>query len=219
MPLTRTRTVLAAATALAALLLPGVAYAESPSRFVDFNKTLNAGADFDSTAGCVDTHLGIIGIDLAHATTVADTGVTHNPGADGFIEVAQSDHCTNTQLLDAVTPCCDGPPLEGLTVARDLTTATLNATMPVVDSVSNATKAKTLTVQLAWTATPPLTRDSFEFHLTDPGLPHLHFTDHGTAYGATASGTVSDGATNYTPDATQHAFISSDVGTFVSIGF
>jgi hypothetical protein len=123
----------------------------------------------------------------------------------------------DTQLLDAVGPCCDGPPLEGLTVARDLTTATLDATMPVVDSVSNA--AKNLTVRLVWTAIPPLTRDSFEFHLTDPGLPHLHFTDHGTGYGAEASGTVSDGATNHTPDATRNAFISSDVGTFVNIGF
>ena len=217
MPLTRTRKGLAAATALAALLLPSVAHANSPSRFVDFNKTLNAGADFDSTAGCVDTHVGIIGIAVLQATTVANGGVTHNAGANGFIEVAQFDHCTNTQLLDAVSPCCDGPSLEGLSVARDLTTATLNARMPVIDSVTNTTK--NLTVRLAWTAIPPLTRDSFEFHLTDPGLTHLHFSDHGTGYGAEASGTVSDGATNYTPDTTENAFISSDVGTFVNIAF
>ena len=217
MPLTRTRKVLATAAALAALLLPSVAHADSPSRFVDFNKTLNAGADFDSTVGCVDTHVGIIGIAVLQATTVADAGVSHKAGANGFIEVAQFDHCTNTQLLDAASPCCDGPPLEGLTVARDLTTAALNARMPVIDSVSHATK--NLTVRLAWTAIPPLTRDSFEFHLTDPGLSHLHFSDHGTGYGAQASGTVSDGATNYTPNATETAFVSSDVGTFVGVAF
>ena len=217
MPLTRARNALAAATALAALLLPSVAHADSPSRFVDFNKTLNAGADFDSTAGCVDTHVGIIGAAVLQATTVANAGVTHHAGANGFIEVVQFDHCTNTQVLDAASPCCDGPPLEGLTVARDLTTAGLNATIPVIDSVSNATK--NLIVRLAWTAIPPLTRDSFEFHFTDPGLSHLHFSDHGTGYGAQASGTVSDGATNYTPDTTENAFISSDVGTFVNVAF
>jgi hypothetical protein len=108
MTLARTRTVLAAATALAALLTAGVARADSPTRYVGFSNTLNAGADFDSTAGCVDTHVGIIGIDVVHATTVASTGVTHTPGPAGFIEVAQYDHCTNTQLLDAVSPAATG---------------------------------------------------------------------------------------------------------------
>jgi hypothetical protein len=221
MSTTRTAAALAALAATGALSGAAAAGAASPTRFVSFGNVRAAGAEFAGTSGCVDTHVEVLGTQPLASTTVDNDGVAHQLDVNAFMEVAQYDHCASVQLLDAITPCCGGPTPPGVTftVARDLTSARLDGPIPLVDLVSNT--PVTMAVHLGWTGIPPLTRGNFDFHINDPGLPHLSVTDHGSGEGATASGTVSDGTTNYTPSPTSdpYAFIGEDVGTFVHIGF
>jgi hypothetical protein len=216
----RTSHIVASIGAIAALSAPASAHADGPSRFVSFSNARAAGAEFFATSACIDTHVEVQGVQPLAGTTVQNQGVTHPVDTGVFMEVEQFDHCSNVPLLDAMTPCCGGPPPPGvgLMIARDLRSAALNGAVPLVDQVSNA--PVTMTVHLAWTGIPPLTRLNTQLSITDPGLQHMSITNHGTGEGATATGTVSDGTTNYTPNPSTdpYAFISHDIGTFVHIG-
>ena len=87
-----------------------------------------------------------------------------------------------------------------------LESATLNTTIPVFDFVSFT--SFDVTINLAWTATGPLTRDNGHFHSQGPGFI-VNGNFNGLVRPAEASGSVSDGSTNFTPNPSNFAQIAS----------
>ena len=230
MMLTLRRTCVAAVLAvLVGSVLAQPAPAAGPTMGMDHSSARQVGAEYTSTSGCVQTH-----VDLFAADILTDTGgfrferggqlvITHITGPTGFLHIQQWD-CDGNLVLDGFgPPCCDPFPLDGLTIARDLTSASLDTTIPVYDSVSDSTK--NIVVDLTWTAIPPLTRGHFgpsDTHcITHNGnqVENIVFNDVGSGYGASVSGSVSDGANSYAPDTLLNAFISEDVAQFLHIGF
>jgi|SRR6266571_4649693 hypothetical protein len=152
-------------------------------------QSMTAFADFDSTSGCIETFAEVDG-------TQSGT----SPEADVFI--GQFDNCTQTQLLGAFgstfTP--------NFQVGGKLASASLSATISVFDFVSGNTFS--VSVNTTWTATGPLSHEigSFHFH-TKNFIENFHFND--DFRDASASGTVSDGTTNFTPSPSVFAQIAS----------
>ncbi len=146
-------------------------------------------ADFDSTSGCIETFVFLDG-------TQSGT----SPEADVFI--GQFDNCTQTQLLGAFgstfTPTFQ--------VGGKLASASLSATISVFDFVSGNTF--NVSVSMSWTATGPLSHEvgSSHFH-TKNFIENFHFND--DFRDASASGTVSDGTSNFTPSPSVFAQIAS----------
>jgi hypothetical protein len=141
---------------------------------------LAALADFDSFSpdGCVETFVFVAGLQ--------NNGV---PEAFGFI--GQVDSCTGASLSAA------GETLNTtFQINNQLTSASLSATIPLFDEVSGNTF--NVSVNATWTGTGPLTREigSSHFH-TKNFIENFHFNDN--FRDASASGTVSDGVTNFTP--------------------
>lgn len=210
-----------AAAALTALAIGSAAQAATQFKLIGAGQDRQAFAAFDSTSGCIDTSVVVVGINGKSAGFTMDTGGGHTSGPASFIDVSQYDHCAGQPVLDAGTPCCGGPLPAGDSVAfaaaRDDSSATLDARLTVVDSLSGASIP--LTAHLAWTATGPLERDSFSEVPPGGGLPIEVAHGEITHRPAIATGTVTDGATNYTPDPSTEADISSTISSvFVHIG-
>jgi len=147
-------------------------------------------------SGCITTDVTVAASDIFN----------HNPPgppnvfSGTFIFISQYDFCTDTLLLDA-----SGFNLslgdKDFQAPGNLTSARLTATINVYDFVSDSNFD--VFVDLAWTATSPLSR----FHEND----HFVVSPHCKSFGhvidtfrfAQASGIVSDGATNFTPEATE----------------
>ena len=155
----------------------------------------SAFADFDSTSGCIETFAEVDG-------TQSDT----SPEADVFI--GKFDNCTGTLLLLAFGSTFN-PTFQ---VSNKLDSASLSATISVFDDVSGNTF--NVSVSTTWMATGPLSHEigSFHFH-TKNFIENFHFND--AFRDASASGTVSDGTTNFTPSPSVFAqtasFKSGDV--------
>ena len=145
---------------------------------------LSALAFFDTLSpdGCIETTVSVDGSQNTvnnQRTSVAD------------IFINQYDNCTGTILLAA----------EGSTLApdfqvrNDLTSAALNTSISVTDFVSGNTF--NVSVNMTWTSTSATSHELSTFHLHTPGFTeNAHFNaDFRTA---NASGTVSDGTTNFT---------------------
>src|SRR5438876_3618794 len=156
---------------------------------------MSAFAFFDnvSSDGCIDTSVSVDGFQ----NTVNKQTTS---GADIFID--QFDLCTNTELLAA-----EGSTLNAnLQVGKKLVSASLNTTISVTDFVSGNTFD--VSVNLTWTSTSAIAHEisSFHFHtkgFTENGHFNADFRD------ANASGTVSDGMTNFTPSQSVFAQIFS----------
>jgi hypothetical protein len=154
-------------------------------------------ADFDSVSpdGCIETFAFVDG-----------TQSSTNPEADVFI--GQYNNCTSTSLLSAYGSTSN----PNFQVSGDLASASLNATISVFDYVSGNTF--NVSVSTTWTATSPSSRNFGVSHYQTKGFREtFHFND--TFRDASASGTVSDGTTNFTPSSSVFAqtasFKSGDV--------
>ncbi len=161
------------------------AHAASGTTFVFRFHGMAAQADFDNVSpdGCIDTFVFVDG----SQNTVNNQTVS---SADVFI--GQFDLCTNTQLL-AASGTTFNPTFQ---IDRKLLSASLNTTISVFDKVSG--KTFNVSVSVAWTSTSAIVHEisTFHFHtkgFTENGHFNADFRD------ANASGTVSDGTTNFTP--------------------
>lgn len=152
-----------------------------------------ASAIFSSvdTSGCVWTDVYVN----------ADEGIFQSPPGRGGASsgvglfISQYDSCTGTQLLAAEGFASLGDP--DFQVFGRLSSATLSATVNVYDYVSNT--SFDIFIDLTWTGTGDVNRQSSHSHFDSPGCKfNSRFI--GSFRPAVATGSVSDGLTNYTPD-------------------
>jgi hypothetical protein len=110
------------------------------------------------------------------------------------IDVLQIDSCSGTLLLSAFGLATLTP--QQFHIDKQFNAATLNVTIEVTDFVSGNTFP--VDVSVNWTGSGDIVRDKHHDHLKEPGFKlNAHFT--GASRNAAASGTVSAGTTNFTP--------------------
>jgi hypothetical protein len=186
------RLVFAIALLLSMLLttLPASA-AGAQTRHVSF-KGQFATAVFDTvdSSGCIETFVTIIAEDR-RIKQVGPLEATLR----ATIDVLQIDRCSGRLLLSAFGLATLKP--EQFHIDKQFNAATLTVTIEVTDVVSGNTFP--VDVGVSWTGSGDIVRDKNHDHLNEPGFKlNTHFT--GASRNATASGTVSDGTTNFTPE-------------------
>jgi hypothetical protein len=143
-------------------------------------------------------------------TFVVVDGTQRRPGLEADVSISQYDVCTGTQLLFAYgstfTP--------NFQVSARLASASLSATISVFDEVSGNTFP--VSVSMTWTATGPLSRAVGSEHLQFGNIIQ-NFRMNDTFRDASASGTVSDGTTNFTPSPSVFTQIASFINGEVDI--
>ncbi len=162
---------------------------------------LSTFASFDSSDGCIDTSVSVDGFQ----NTVNKQTTS---GAD--IVIVQFNPCTSTLLLGAFG-FTSNPNFQ---VGKKLVSASLNTTISVTDIVSGNTFP--VSVNLTWTSTSAIAHEDQTFHFhtkgfTENGHFNADFRD------ANASGTVSDGTTNFTPSPSVFAQIMSAKQVVITI--
>ena len=161
------------------------AHAASGTTFVFRFHGLSAQADFDNLSpdGCIDTFVFVDG---------SQNTVNKQTFSSADVFIGQFDLCTNTQLL-AASGSTGSPTFQ---INKKLLSASLSATISVFDFVSGNTF--NVAVSVAWTSTSAIMHQNSTFHIHTKAFT---LNDHFNAdiRDANASGTVSDGTTNFTP--------------------
>jgi hypothetical protein len=186
---TRLLAVASLALVLMALALPARA-AGAESLHVKF-KGQTAQAEFSSTEGCVQTVVYVLASDGEFKT---DPGGPAAASA-GEVYLFQNDLCTQTRIFGGFGFAMLEP--DEFQIDEEFTEATLTTTIEVSDGVTGRTIP--LNVSVAWNGNGDTFRDDTRFHENTPGL-RVNFHLDGIFREATASGTVSDGTTNFTPE-------------------
>jgi len=169
----------------------------------------NAYASFYSSSpdGCISTYVGVsAGEDVGQSPPGPSS-----PQSFAAIYIDQFDYCTSTGLISA-SGYTDAPAFQ---MDNFLTSATLNATINVFDYVSNTWFA--VAVDMDWTGTGDLNRGNSHSHYQSPDCT-FNYQSNGTWRSAEASGSVSMDTTNFTPNPSQYADLSSSKSGQVSIG-
>jgi hypothetical protein len=130
---------------------------------------------------------------------------TRSVSAFASVSISRYDTCTNTFVI-LVSSCCAS--LSGtMQINAGLTSARMTGTFPdLIDFNTGATY--TVSVDVAWTASGTASRTESEFTTQSPGLV-VHSQTQSVEQPAIASGTVSDGTTNYTPQPASFAAMDS----------
>lgn len=118
-----------------------------------------------------------------------------SPSSGVYMFITQYDSCTATQLIAAEGFASLADP--DFQVFGNLSSATLNATVTLFDYVSET--SFDVFVDLTWNGTSSVIRESSRYHFSAPGCK-FKSRFNGSFRPAVATGTVSDGLTNYTPD-------------------
>jgi hypothetical protein len=174
------------------------------------SKDLGSDAYFQSTdpSGCIVTDIRVF----------ATQHYFQSPPGPGIsepfvsLDIFQNDVCTGVRLFQASGGTTANIDLQ---VNRHLNRATLSAIVPVFEGVSQTFLE--LDVDLAWTAVGPRTNQNHHEHFKSPGC-HMMFRSSGVFRSAEASGSISDGATNYAPEAALVANIFSTKSGNVIVG-
>ena len=185
----RTAVQLAAGLAVGVLFI-GLSSAAGASASVDIEQSSgdSALATFHSvdSSGCVITDTFVVG----------SVGEIHDPpGAPAEFQgagvaVSQFDQCQGLLLKAGL----GGSHTVSFTLARDLSSATLSATVPVDELVSGT--HFNVSVSITWTGSGDAVHQVSNTLVRVPGFTvHGHFN--GTSRAAQAWGSVSDGVTNY----------------------
>ena len=163
----------------------------APAQTVHFRlKGLTASAFFDSSEGCVQTSASV----QATSNRIKMTGRPETtPSA--FVSLFQFDNCSFTVLLSAFGSA--DLPAGALEINRNLSAATLNTSVDVLDFVSNT--AFPVDISLNWSGTGPLTVSRTHNIVRAPGFRE-NFTVSGASRPATASGSVSALGMNFSPN-------------------
>src|SRR5512135_22073 len=125
---------------------------------------LSANAGFDSTEGCVETFVSV----FATTNRTKTVGRPENtPNASVFI--SQFDFCSFTTLVSAFGSA--NLPRGAFQIKRDLTTATLNTSIDVFDSVTSTTFP--VDIGLSWAGTGGLFVSRSHNMFTAPGFREI----------------------------------------------
>jgi hypothetical protein len=161
-------------------------------------KAVQAYFDSYDASGCIETS----------GYVVADLGLSGSD-ATAYVAVSRYDYCTETYLY------ADGSTTQvNLQVGNKLDAASLIATIPVYDYYNDV--SFDLAVNLAWTATGPASTSSNHSTFRGPGYKNVS-TFRGTFRPAEATGSISDGTTNFAPNASYWAEIDNIKSGYVSI--
>jgi hypothetical protein len=188
------------ALVLTALVAPSASAARAETLHFSF-KGQFAEAAFESIdpSGCVDTFVFVNAVD----GTVKEKG---HPAASSmaFIAIDQFDFCTDTELLfaEGEATLAAGE----FQIDKMLTAASLNATIEVTDFVSGTSFP--VDVSVVWTGVGATRKEKDHFQIKAPDFK-VNARFMGTFRDATASGTVSDGTTNFTPESAVFADMGS----------
>jgi hypothetical protein len=200
-------TVVLAVTALVVLATP--ASAASVAKFS--GDAASAGFGSVDASGCVFTSAFVFGVDQSsHRPPGAPT-----PESFLSLFIDQFNQCTQTELLlaQAVGVQLDAADFQ---VNSTLTTATLNrSSISAFDFVSGSTIL--LSVNLTWTATGPLGQviNKSQFHSRNCKVSE-HFDE--KFRDAQATGSISNGTTNFTPSPSTFAQIQQVKQGQITIG-
>ena len=192
---------------VAAFSQPTPASAADVFKFKDHS----AAAFFSSTdpSGCINTG----------GSVFAFEDISHSPPGPGrsssavLIDIFQHDFCTDTHLLSA-SGVAELTSAE-FQVAGNLTSATLHVTVPMTNSVSGTTFD--VTIDLTWTNTSSIGHQSSHLKTNFQGC-HVNLKNNSAFRFAEATGTVSDGTTNFTPSSSTEATIFFAKGGEISHG-
>jgi hypothetical protein len=133
----------------------------------------------------------------------------------GGVSIFEYDSCTDTVLLQAVGEI-DPSSAADLRVSRQLLWASLTATITLTNIDTGDTFD--VSVDVAFTSTSDIHRDTENSNDRYGRSCHVLNRWKGTGRDAVASGTVSDGVTNFTPTASQPAEIGMVIDGFEVIG-
>ena len=208
--LTRGACVVALGAAVA--LIPSSATAATNGKVTIANlrgPLVNASFTTTDATGCVTTDVFV----SANAGTQQEL-----PGTDSFavasVQIYQYDACTDTTLRDA-TGLTDTLPAGAFQVSKQLDEATLRTAIVASDLVSGA--SFTVTVDVGWVGVGDVVRNHSNTNEIYPGC-HIINRWKGSGRDAVATGTVSDGATNLTPDPSAFAEIGLVISGFEIMG-
>jgi hypothetical protein len=167
-------------------------------------------ASFYNVSGCTVTEAFVIASQFKQRDA-------HGPAAStsfASVTVSQFDLCADTLVLYAYGTASPLAPGE-LQISKKLDTARLVTTVPVFDEISGATFD--ISVNLSWKATGPLSRQQTTTHFHAPGcISNSHMQSRSRP--AEASGTISDGVTNFSPETSLSASLDSVKSGTVVIG-
>ena len=195
---TRLLAVVSLAFVLMALAVPARA---APAETLHFRfQGQTAEAFFSSIEGCVATDVFVFAVDGSIKTGPGRPTVE----STASIFISQFDVCTGTELLaaDGFAVLAPGE----FQIDQQLTAATLTATIEVFDFVSGTSFP--VDVNVSWTGFGDTFSQKQRSHFTAPGFKANSRFD-GTFRQATASGTVTDGTTNFTPEPAVFAQLGS----------
>jgi hypothetical protein len=200
-----------AIVSLTAVILAPAAVADAASAKVSVanlrGPLVNATFSVTDPSGCIETDT-FVSANLPSYQQLPGRPVTTGVAS---VSIFEYDACTDTTILDAVG-LTEALPAGALQVSKQLDRASLTMTLPMMDIDTNATFD--IAVNVAWVGTSAIRRDDENSNDFYGGGCHVLDRWKGSGRTADASGTVSDGATNYTPTTTQ----AGEIG-FVIDGF
>jgi hypothetical protein len=167
-------------------------------------------AFFTNTYGCIETSVFV----------AATQGASQSPPGPGspvsqvVLFISQFDLCAGERLVSAES--VSTVPEADFQVAKKLEQATLNTTVTVTDFASDSPATFDVFIDLTWTGIGSLSRQSNNSHFITPLGCIINNRFHGISRTAEATGSVSDGTMNYTPQPSTEAFIlSANTGTAI----
>ena len=191
------------AAVLAVSALPQGAAAADVFRFQ--GQTVYAFFESVDDSGCLVTTVAVGGY---VTQSRQDAGTTS--ASDAYVFLERYDACTETQLLYA-----EGWPTPAqITIDNQLTTGSIVATIDAYDFVSGSTTS--VGVNVTWTGTGDLTRSSDRVQESGPGYKVI-FSSKGSGRDAIATGSVSDGTTEYIQGSSAFARLNDSKGGQVVI--
>jgi hypothetical protein len=167
-------------------------------------------AAFTTLDGCIQTDVFVLGSD-----SVSQDG-PGRPTSFSYasVTVSQVDVCSGSQLLYAYGSAA---PLAGpnFQVSSKLDSAALNATATLFDEVSGTNFD--VEVSLNWSGSGARSRTSNNSRFHSAGC-NINTRSNGTSRYAQATGSVTDGVTNFTPQASYDGYIASVKSGYVTAG-
>ncbi|HEX2626537.1 MAG TPA: hypothetical protein VHL56_06495 [Candidatus Limnocylindrales bacterium] len=185
--------------ALSALILAPVSVANAASTKVSVanlrGPLINVGFTTLDPSGCIETDT-FVSANLPSYQQLPSKPVTTGVAS---VNIFEYDSCTDTTILDA-SGLTENLPAGALQVSKQLDQASLVATIPMLNIDTNETFSVDVNVSLVGTSA--IHRDDVNSNDFYGGGCHVLNRWKGSGRTASATGTVTDGVTNYTPDPT-----------------